>query len=165
MVRMEFLVVLGLLAGCSAGPGPRVADPVIQAAGKVVAVHLVDLETRKEKARFSAAEVGYMNALLGRMEESTGYSATTPPWEVAMVLETRNGSAVNVHFAPPGLRFSRHTPWSNGANVTDPEWEANSVDFDLLYEDSEWLWSILGGYLGGTTVKEYKSLPMKEFFP
>ena len=164
MGRMTVLSILCLVIGCSGVSTPRVADPLLQAAGKVQAVTLVNLETRKEEARLSTAEVVRLNRILQRAEESSGYSTTTPPWEVAMILKITGTADVIVHFAPPGLRFSRHTPWSNGANVTDPEWEAKSVDLDLLYEDTEWLWDILGGYLGGTTVKEYRALPKRELF-
>lgn len=158
MFRQCFSLVLVVMLGCSAAPPHRVAGPVIEAAGKVESVRLVDPDSREELARFTAEEVAEFNAILGRAEESAGYSATTPPWDAAMVLKTTSGQEVIVHFAAPGLRFSRHTPWQNGANTTDPEWEAASVDFDLAYEDTDWFWSVLGGYLGGTKVKEYHTI-------
>ncbi len=154
------LLLLLAVAGCSAAP-QRVASPVLEAAGEVVAVHLVDLESRRELARLSSDEAARLNGVLGRVEESTGYVATTPPWDAAIVLKTRSGGEVVVHFVATALRFSRHTPWCNGATTTDPEWEARSVDLDLSYEDSEWLGSVLGNYLGGTRVKEYHSIDRK----
>ncbi len=157
MERRLLLAILALLLGCSAAPY-RVAGPVFDAAGKVESVRLVDPNSRQELARFTAEEVAKLNAILRRAEESTGYSATTPPWDAAIVMTTSSGEEVIIHFAAPGLRFSRHTPWLNGANVTDPEWEAASVDFDLEYEDSDWFWGVLGGYLGGTKVKEYQTV-------
>jgi hypothetical protein len=155
-ILMAFLV---FSFGCSTIVPPyRVAGPVIEAAGKVDSARIVDPHSKQELAQFTKDEVAELNAILGRAEESAGYSATTPPWDAAIVMKTSGGTEVIVHFAAPGLRFSRHTPWMNGANVTDPEWEAASVDFDLTYEDSDWFWSVLGNYLGGTTVKEYQSL-------
>jgi hypothetical protein len=159
MEHRRLLAILALLLGCSAAPY-RVAGPVIDAAGKVESARLVDPYSKQELAQFTRQEVAELNAILGRAEESAGYSATTPPWDAAIVMKTSGGTEVIVHFAAPGLRFSRHTPWLNGANVTDPAWEAASVDFDLTYEDSDWFWGVLGGYLGGTKVKEYHTPKM-----
>lgn len=164
-LTLTWLVAAGCSAASTAVVLEPIARPVLSAAGQVSAARLVDPATRKDIAQLTAEEVARINEVLGRVEESSGYAATTPPWDAAIVLTTQQGGEVIIHFAPPGLRYSRIAPWENGANATNMLWEDNSVDLTLNEDDEEWFWGLLGGYLGSTKVKEYKTLEHDMFNP
>ena len=139
------------------GPASRLVD----AAGKLSSVEVVESGTGKTVASFTAEQLVQVNKALGRGEPAGDWVATTPPWpNNVLVLTTKSGEKMAVRFVNLVLRISQVDSATGNKPASDDIWRANTQDFTLHEEDADWFWGVLGSYLGSTKVKEY--MPIKE---
>ena len=141
----------------SRGPASR----LVEAAGKVSSVEVIDSGTGKVVASFTSQQVSQANKALKRGEPAGDWVATTPPWPAnVMVFTTTSGEKLAVRFVNLVLRISLVDSATGNKPATGDIWRANTQDFTLHEEDADWFWGVMGSYLGSTSVKEY--LPIKE---
>lgn len=146
------ILVLGLVAlaltCCSA---PQLEEGQLK-------IELVRRAGRQVVTELTPEEAGRFKEILARLEPSDGWAMTPPPWDAVLVVLDAEGRERIFQLTAAVLRENTRDGWSPALAGPDGAPSDAVQDYDLEFEDDEWLWSLFARHLGPTKVKQYQTL-------
>ena len=154
---MRILLVSLVIFATSCGAGSSMLlDGPLQ-------VQLVELDEHRVVAELTADEVRRVKEILSRLEASDGWAMTPPPWDAVLLLRAEDGRERVLQLTAATLRENTEDSWNTVLYGPDGTPSADVQDYDLDFEDEQWLWALFGRHLGETKVKQYRTIDDPNF--
>jgi hypothetical protein len=128
---------------------------LIACAGAPASVSIVDPTSREVRGVMSRDEVARFHGILRRMTPSEGWAMTPAPWGEVIVATWDDSPPRIFRFTATVLRENRADPWSGKLAGPDGAPSRDVQDYDLEFDDEEWIRGIMSRILGPTKVKQY----------
>jgi hypothetical protein len=148
-MRILVLTLSALVLSCSGAPPVEEGQLRIQ---------LVDLEGRRVITELTGEDAGRVKDITSRLIPSEGWAMTPPPWNAALVVRDEDGRERVFQLTAAVLRENTKDAWSTRLAGPDGAPSDAVQDYDLAFEDEEWLWSLFARHLGPTKVKQYQAI-------
>ncbi len=126
-------------------------------------IQLVELEGRRVVTDLTPDESGRVKDIISRLRPSEGWAMTPPPWNAVLALRDADGRERVFQLTAATLRENTEDPWSTSLAGPDGTPSPAVQDYDLEFEDEQWLWGLFGSHLGATKVKQYQSIDDPSF--
>ncbi len=136
------------------------AQALLHSAAVISAVTIFDLANRQVVARLTTQQVRALRGHLGKAQVAAdGWTATSPPWDVALVIETTQDRFVAHPVGHCALRLNSVDPFS--ARIFDEKGRPVGAAELRLNDCVDVLWELLSSHLGPPASKEYRGLPLR----